>query len=416
MQNSPMASERPLVVVGAGHGGANLVALLRQDGFAGEIVMFGDEEHTPYHRPPLSKKFMDDDSLQQHLRPPDFYRENAIALRLGSVVSSIDPAGRTVTTSAGERVAYEYLVLATGSRPRSLTIPGTDGSGVLSLRTLDDAGHLRRAIERGGRLVIVGGGYIGLEVAAHARTHGIEVTILEREARVLARVASPGFSDFLTGRHRAQGIDIRTAVDVVEFVEKSGSVVGVDLAGGERIECDSVLVGVGAVANDDIAREAGIACQGGILVDDRGRTNRPGIYAIGDVTCRPLGDGFFRFESIPSALEQAKNVAAHIVGSPAPRQEVPWFWSDQFDLKLKIAGHVHQGIHAVRRGDEADGKVGIFHLDAADRVVAAETANAPALFMAAKKFIANSAVLNPQRLADAGYDLRDCVVHGNRRE
>lgn len=412
MQNSSVASERPLVVVGAGHGGANLVALLRQDGFAGNIVMIGDEEHAPYHRPPLSKKFMDDDSLQQHLRPLDFYRENAIDLRLGSVVSSIDPAGRTVTTSAGERLDYAYLVLATGSRPRSLTMPGADAAGVLTLRTLDDAGHLRRAIERGGRLVIVGGGYIGLEVAAHARTHGMEVTILEREARVLARVASPGFSEFLAGRHRAQGTDIRTAVDVVEFVEKSGSVVAVDLAGGERIECDSVLVGVGAVANDDLARQAGIACQGGILVDQLGRTNLSGIYAIGDVTCRPLGDGFLRFESIPSALEQAKNVAAHIVGSPAPCQEVPWFWSDQFDLRLKIAGHVHQGIRAVRRGNEADGKVGIYHLDAADRVVAAETANAPALFMAAKKFITSGAVLDPQRLANIECDLRDCVVQG----
>ncbi|WP_055474561.1 FAD-dependent oxidoreductase [Gordonia sp. HS-NH1] len=411
MQNSPVASERPLVVVGAGHGGANLVALLRQNGFAGEIVMIGDEEHTPYHRPPLSKKFMDD-SLQQHLRPLEFYRENAIDLRLGSVVSSIDPAGRTVTTSAGERIAYAYLVLATGSRPRSLTIPGADSESVLSLRTLGDAGHLRRAIEGGGRLVIVGGGYIGLEVAAHARTHGVEVTILEREARVLARVASPGFSEFLTGRHRAQGTDIRTAVDVVEFVEKSGSVVAVDLAGGERIECDSVLVGAGAVANDVIAREAGINCHDGILVDDHGRTNLPEIYAIGDVTCRPLGDGFLRFESIPSALEQAKNVAAHIVGSPAPRPEVPWFWSDQFDLKLKIAGHVHRGIRAVWRGSGADGKVGIFHLDATDRVIAAETANAPALFMAAKKFITSGAVLDPQRLAITGCDLRDCVVQG----
>lgn len=411
-QDPRPASKYPLVVVGAGHGGANLVSLIRQEGYTGGIVMIGDEEHTPYHRPPLSKKFMDDDSLRQHLRPPEFFRENAIDLRLGSVVSSIDPTDRTVTLSTGERIAYEHLVLATGSRPRSLTMPGIDASGLLSLRTLDDAVQLRGAIERGGRLVIVGGGYIGLEVAAHARTHGMEVTILEREARVLARVASPGFSEFLADRHRAQGIDIRTAVDVVEFMEKSGSVVAVDLAGGERIECDSVLVGVGAVPNDEIAQEAGIVCQGGILVDDHGRTNLSGIYAIGDVTCRPLGDGFMRFESIPSALEQAKNVAAHIIGSPAPRPEVPWFWSDQFDLKLKIAGHVHQGIRAVRRGDGADGKVGIFHLDAGDRVVAAETANAPALFMAAKKFIAGGAVLDPQRLADTGCDLRNCVITG----
>ena len=409
-QSGRTSSQGPVVVVGAGHGGANVVALLRQEGFSGGIVMFGDERHLPYHRPPLSKKFMDDDALCQHLRPEAFYRENGVDLRLGEVVVAIDPKARTVTTASGDRIDYAHLILSTGSRPRELATPGIGSDGVLSLRTIDDAARLRTAIEEHSRLAIVGGGYIGLEVAAQARTHGVEVIVLEREERVLARVASAAFSEFLTRHHRDQGTVIRTSVDVTEFAEKSGSVIAVGLADGERIECASVLVGVGAVPNDDIAAGAGIACDGGILVDENGATNVPGIFAIGDVTRRPFGGGFMRFESIPSALEQAKRVAAVISGARLPHPEVPWFWSDQFDLKLKIAGHVHQGSSSHVRHDRDGGKFGIFHLDDAHRLVAVETANASAFFMAGKRFIGSGGMLDPDRLADPECDLRACAV------
>ncbi|OZC29435.1 NAD(P)/FAD-dependent oxidoreductase [Gordonia polyisoprenivorans] len=409
-QSGQRSSEGPVVVVGAGHGGANLVALLRQEGFSGEIVMFGDERHLPYHRPPLSKKFMDDDLLRQYLRPEAFYGENGIDLRLGAVVTTIDPQACTVTTADGEEVGYAYLVIATGSRPRQLSTPGMGSDGVLSLRTIDDAARLRTAIEHHGRLAIVGGGYIGLEVAAQARTHGVDVTVLEREKRVLARVASQEFSEFLTCHHRNQGTVIRTSVDVTEVVEKAGSVAAIDLADGERIECGSVLVGVGAIPNDEIAEGAGIACDGGILVDGNGSTGVPGVFAIGDVTRRPMGDGLMRFESIPSALEQAKRVAAIISGTRSPHPEVPWFWSDQFDLKLKIAGHVHLGHSSHVRHDVNGGKFGIFHLDETHRLVAVETVNASAYFMAGKKFIGGADVLDPDALADPECDLRACVV------
>jgi 3-phenylpropionate/trans-cinnamate dioxygenase ferredoxin reductase subunit len=404
-----IGSPASVVIVGAGHAGATLVGLLRQRGYQGSIVLLGAEDHIPYHRPPLSKKFLGED-YRQELRPADFYRDSDIELRCGATVSSIDVGGHKVTVSDGSVIDYDALVLATGARARKLTTPGADLDGVLSLRSLPDAAKLRAGLLRGGHLVVVGGGYIGLEVAAEARSHSIPVTVLEREQRVLARVASPQFSELLTRHHEARGTQIRTGVDVMAFHGANGRVNEVALGDGSTLGCDVVLVGVGAIPNEELAVAAGIACDGGILVDNSAQTSAPDVYAIGDVTRRPAVGGRIRFESIPSAVEQAKQVAAVLLGADPPALEVPWFWSDQFDLKLKIAGVQSDTDTVVCRGNPQSGKFALFHLNSDNVVVAAETANSPGPFMASKKFIGDQVAVDPVQLSDDAVDLRHCEV------
>lgn len=401
------------VVVGAGHAGGTLVSLLRQHEHAGKLVLLGAEPHPPYHRPPLSKKYFSDD-YEQLLRPIDFYRNQDIDIHLSTEVTRIDRAAHTVLTDNGDAVAYTHLVLATGAAARPLSVPGADLDGILSLRTLDDAITLRKIMTEARRLVIIGGGYIGLEVAAEAMAHGgVSVTVLEREERILARVASPEFSAIVHQQHVDRGTEIRTNTDVIGLVgDRHGAVCAVQLADGSEIACDAALVGVGAIPRDDLARNSGIDCDNGILVDEAARTSDPSIFAIGDVTRRPLAGEptRIRLESIPSAVEQAKQAAAAITGAPAPATEVPWFWSDQFDLQLKIAGMVRPSRPAIIRGEPTSGKFALFHLTEENTVAAVETSNSAAMFMAGKKFIGATTPLDPVLLADQAVDIRKCVV------
>jgi len=400
-----MEAPGSVVVVGAGHAGTTLVGLLRQRGYQGSIVLLGAEEHIPYHRPPLSKRFLGED-YRQDLRPGDFYHASDIDLRCGAMVSSIDTDRHKVSVSDGSVLDYDALVIATGARPRKLTIPGTDLDGVLYLRSLSDAAELRAGLLRGGRLVVVGGGYVGLEVAAEARSRSIPVTVLEREKRVLARVASPQFSELLTRHHERRGTQVRTGADVAAFHGANGRVTGVELGDGSVLECDVALVGVGAIPNEELAVEAGITCDGGIVVDNSARTSAPNVYAIGDVTRRPTAGRHIRFESIPSAVEQAKQVVAALLGADPPAVEVPWFWSDQFDLKLKIAGVQSDTDTVVCRGNPESGKFALFHLTSANVVVSAETSNSPGLFMGSKKFINDQVAVDPVQLSDDSVDLQ----------
>lgn len=391
-----MDGPRRIVVVGAGHGGATAAALLRQQGFAGEVLLLSAEPVAPYHRPPLSKAFLDE-QFAQPLKHDGFYVAQEIELRLGARATAVDRERREVALAGGERVAYDVLVLATGSIARRLPIPGADLSGVHELRTLADAERLREVVRPGAHLCIVGGGYIGLEVAATARRHGAAVTVIEREDRVLARVASRELSDFLTAHHRARGTEILVAAEVSRFERGShGHVASVVLAGGRAIACDAVLVGVGAAADDDLARRAGLACDDGVVVDDQARTADPAVYAIGDMTRRPLHgrDGLFRLESIPSAVEQARRAVGAILDRPAGRPEVPWFWSDQFDLKLKIAGLLEDADDVTVRGDVDAGRFALLHT-AEGRLVAVEAVNAPAEFMAGKNAIRDAVAVTP---------------------
>jgi 3-phenylpropionate/trans-cinnamate dioxygenase ferredoxin reductase component len=402
-----------VLVVGAGTAGGTFAALLRQAGYAGEVVLVGAERHLPYHRPPLSKKFAEPlADTDRWLRDPGFYAEQRLTTCLGESVVSLDPAARVVTTDHGRRLGYDVAVLATGSRPRRLAVPGAHLDGVLTLRTLDDARRLRDEVAAGGALAVVGGGYVGLEVAAVARARGVPVTVLEREDRLLARVASPALADVLTGHHARRGTSVRTGVEVVALEGSGGRVSRLHTSGDEVVAADVVVVGVGAEPCDELAREAGLDCApgGGVVVDAAARTSADGVLAIGDVTLRPRAGGDpMRLESIPSATEQAKQAVATVTGAAPAALEVPWFWSDQFDLKLKIAGVLRPPYGTALRGDPTTGAFALLHHR--DGVpLAVETANANADFMAGRRMLAAGRAVDPERWADPAVPLRELAL------
>jgi len=402
-----------VVIVGAGHAGGTAAALLRQYGFGGPITLLGEEPIPPYQRPPLSKAWLkgeaDEDSLA--LKPLEFYAEQSIDLRLGVGVAAISRGPKTVALTRGESLGYDVLVLAMGARPRRLDIPGIDLAGVCELRTAADAETLKAALKPGCRLAVVGGGYIGLEVAASARALGAEATVIELQSRVLARVASEPLSEFFEAYHRARGVGFELGVSVHQVIGEAGHVTGVKLSDGRTIACDAALIGVGAVPNDEIARDAGLECANGIVVDLEARTADPAVFAIGDVTHRPLPlyDRSFRLESVPNALEQAKQVAAALTGRPAPAPEVPWFWSDQYDLKMQIAGLPFDGDSLLIRGDPGDAKFAVFHLKG-DLIQAVEAVNAPPEFMAGRQLIGSRRPIARERLADGAISMKEVAA------
>lgn len=406
-----------VLIIGAGHAGGTAAALLRQYGHEGKIVLAGEEPAAPYQRPPLSKAWLkgETDLETLLLRPVEFYADQGIDLRTGVTATAIDRAAKTVTFADGAVETYDVLILAMGSTARRLNIPGADRPELLELRTTVHAERLKAALGWGKRLAVVGGGYVGLEAAASARALGAEVVVIEREARVLARVASEPLSAFFTELHRSQGVQIRTGAEVATFEE--GAVV---LADDERIEADAILVGVGALACDALAREAGLICagsgSGGVVVDETARTSDPSIFAIGDMTHRPVPahDGArVRLESVPNALEQAKQAASTITGRPAPTPEVPWFWSDQYDAKLQIAGLPLGADRQVVRGDPATGRFAVFHLASGldgDRIVSVEAVSSPPEFMAGKQLIGRTTPVDAARLADAAVSMKEVAA------
>jgi 3-phenylpropionate/trans-cinnamate dioxygenase ferredoxin reductase component len=307
-----------------------------------------------------------------------------------------------VVLGSGDRVPYGTLILATGARARRLAIPGADLQGVLELRSAADADLLKAELRPGARLAVIGGGYIGLEAAASARVLGAEAVIIERESRVLQRVACPLLSTFFHDFHVGQGVVIETEAQVERFASTRGMVTGVGLADGRVIPCDAVLVGVGAIANDELARDAGLDCANGVVVDLMARTSDPSIYAIGDCTNRPLPlyARTGRLESVPNALEQARQASHAICGKPAPVPEVPWFWSDQYDLRLQIAGIPYDTAQIAVRGDVAAGKFALFHLTADGVVQAVEAVNASTEFAGGRRIIARRKALAVAEIED----------------
>lgn len=403
-----------IVIVGAGHAGGSAAAFLRQYGHEGPIVLIGDEAAIPYQRPPLSKAWLkgEADIEAVELRPASWYAENNVDLRTETTATAIDRDAKTVKLGDGSRLDYDALILATGSRARRLDIPGADLPGVLSLRTFADAEALKAVLKPGARLAVVGGGYVGLEAAASARALGAEAVIIEREARCLARVACGPLSDFFQNLHRAHGVGLELNAAVSGFEYTDGVLTGVRLEDGRVIPCDIALVGVGGIANDDLARGAGIPCENGVVVDHQARTGDPAIFAIGDVTYRPLPlyeDRSFRLESVPNALEQAKQAAAAITGRSAPASETPWFWSDQYDVKLQIAGLPFEADDVVVRGDPAAAKFAVFHLKG-DRVRAVEAVNAPPEFMMGKQLIARAVPIDRAKLADPAVSMKEVAA------
>ena len=387
-----------VAIIGAGHAGGTAAFLLRHHGFEGEIALIGEEPIAPYQRPPLSKAYlqgaMTPDSLK--LKPESFYLAQNIDFMPGRRAVRLHRGRRSVEMEDGGEIAYDALILATGCRPRRLNLPGVDLPHVHMLRDYRDADRLRPALNG---LVIIGGGYVGLEVAASAGG----AIVLEREDRLLARVASPELSRFFADYHRSRGVEIRTNVSVREIAPD-----GVVTTDG-KIACSAVLVSVGAEPNLELARQAGVDCQDGVVVDHAARTSDNAIFAIGDVTWRPLGNRMVRLESVPNALEQAKQAVAAILGRPAPPPEVPWFWSDQFDLKLQIAGLTFDAECRLSRGSPDAGKFAIFHLRG-NRVLAVEAVNSPAEFMAGKKLIELGSIVDPERLRDPAISMKEVAA------
>ncbi len=388
--------------------------MLRQLGWQGAIVMVGDEPIHPYQRPPLSKAWLTGEASADSLalRPAAFYETANIDLRLSTTVTAIDRETKSVTLGTGETLGYDYLILATGARARKLDLPGIGLRGVLELRTAADADQLKSALGPGKKLGVIGGGYIGLEAAASAIGLGAAATIIEREPRVLARVACQTLSDFFESYHRAKGVTIEVSAGVAGLEGVDGQVTGVRLTDGRLVPADAVLVGVGAMPNQEIAQAAGIACDGGIVVDLQTRTSDTAIFAIGDCTKRPLPlyDRTMRLESVPNALEQAKQAASVICGRPAPAPEVPWFWSDQYDLRLQIAGIPFDATQIVVRGDIAAGRFALFHLADDGLVRAVEAVNASTEFMGGRRIIARGKRLSADKIRDMAVTMQELAA------
>lgn len=398
-----------VLIIGAGHAGGSVAAFLRQYGHEGPIVLAGEEDAPPYQRPPLSKAWLKGEADLEALllRPLSFYAEQDIDFRPSTVAVAVDPAARTVAFHDGSSETYDIIVLATGSTARKLPVPGGDHPDLLELRTMKDAERLKAVLGPGKRLAVVGGGYVGLEAAASARALGAEAVVIERAPRVLARVASETLSAFFTTQHRAHGVEILTNAEVVAVARD-----GVTLADGAVVSADAVLVGVGALACDALARSAGLTCDDGVVVDAEARTSDPAIFAIGDMTRRPIpvhGGVHHRLESVPNALEQAKQAAAAIVGRAGPTPEVPWFWSDQYDVKLQIAGLPFDADRQVVRGDPTASGFAVFHLNG-DRIVCVEAVSAPPEFMAGKQLIAKATPVDVDKLADPAVSMKAVAV------
>ncbi len=332
-------------------------------------------------------------------------------MRRAVAAEAIDRETKTVALQGGEAIPYDILILATGARARALPIPGVDLDGALYLRTAADAEALKHRLGPGRRLIVVGGGYVGLEVAASARALGAEVTVVEREPRLLARVAGEALSGFFHSYHGARGVRFVLGGSVTALEGEGGKVTAAVLDHGERLPCDVVLIGVGAVPNQEIAKACGLLCDDGVVVDIEARTADPAIFAVGDVTRRPLPlyGRSFRLESVPSALEQAKQAAAAITGRAPPHPEVPWFWSDQYDLKLQIAGLPFDVDHRILRGDPASGKFAVFHMQG-DRIQAVEAVNSPAEFMGGRQLIGSRKATSLERLADPAVSMKEVAA------
>jgi 3-phenylpropionate/trans-cinnamate dioxygenase ferredoxin reductase component len=400
-----------VVIVGAGHAGGSAAAFLRQYGWKGPITLIGSEPELPYQRPPLSKAWLcgDLDFASLLLRHSEFYPTNSIECRRNETVVGIDRSARQISLPNRDAITYGHLILALGSTARALPVPGHDLRGVVQLRTLADANRLKALLVPGARLAIIGAGYIGLEVAASARALGVDVTVIEREPRVLPRVASEPLSAFFTRRHTEAGVHIILNASVEALEGDGRSVRAVCLQHGASVPCDAVLAGIGAVPNDTLARASGIECKNGITVDLSARTNDPLIHAIGDCTHRPLPlyARVARLESVPNALEQAKQAAADLCGRAPPIPEVPWFWSDQYEVRLQIAGVSFDVVDHVIRGDPNTGSFSIYHLSAEGTVQAVEAVNAPADFMAGRVMIARRKRPPSAALRDVSYSLRE---------
>jgi 3-phenylpropionate/trans-cinnamate dioxygenase ferredoxin reductase subunit len=398
-----------VVIIGAGQACVQAVTTLRAEGFAGAITIVGDEPYPPYQRPPLSKAYLAGTFERERLflKPQAFYAESRCELVLDTTAVRIDRETNAVELANGRMVSYDKLLLATGSRVRRIAVQGENLPGIFYLRGIADVDALRATFAAGKRLAVVGGGYIGLEVASIAVKCGLDVTVFESLDRVMARAVSPEMSAFYERIHREARVRIEVNTTVQAF-EGSGRLEAV-WACGKPYPADVALVGIGIMPNVELAQGAGLPCDDGIVVDDCARTTDPQIFAAGDCTRHIGRDGaLIRLESVQNAIDQAKHAALAMVGKPLPYREVPWFWSDQYDLKLQIAGLARGADVLVRRGEPAARKFAVFHLREG-RIAAVEAVNAAPEYIVGRKLIADGTRVTHERLADTAVPMKSIV-------
>ncbi len=394
MTPAPAAGADRTIIIGAGQAGLQVAVELRQAGYAGAITLIGAEASQPYHRPPLSKAYLTGekslDALQ--MRGQAFYREQAITLMVGLAATGIDRTARQVVLADGSTLPYDHLVLATGAAARPLSCPGHDLDGVMVLRSLEDATALKARLATARHLVVVGGGFIGLEAAASARKLGVAVSLLEMQDRLMARAVGPDVSQHFANVHRSHGVDLRLGQGIAAVIGDAGKAIAVRTTAGDTLPADIVLAGIGVTPNTAPAVAADLSIRDGIVVDEAQRTSDPRIHALGDVCAFPAphGAGLIRLESVQNAVDQAKVVAASITGQPARYQSVPWFWSDQYELKLQMVG-LSQGHDAViERGSRDENRFSVFYMKAG-RLIAIDSINRPADHMRGRKLLAPGA-------------------------
>jgi 3-phenylpropionate/trans-cinnamate dioxygenase ferredoxin reductase subunit len=402
----------PVVIVGGGQAGFETAFALRSKGHAAPITLIGEEDGVPYQRPPLSKAYLhppdggpDLDELV--LRPRTWFENHDVILRCGERVVAIDRGRAEVELAGGDRLPFAHLVLATGAGNRPLPVDGADLPGVHYLRTLAEADRLIGALAGCGSVAVIGAGFIGLEVAAAARKKGLQVTVVEAADRPMSRAVSVAMSDYFTGLHRDKGVDLRLGTGVVRVVERGGRAAGVQTDTGEVLHADVVVVGIGVIPETSLAAAAGLATANGIIVDEQLRTTDPRIFAIGDCASFPTEDGrtLIRLESVQNAVDQARCVAAQLTGPPESYKAVPWFWTEQYDSKLQMAGLVQGHDVAVLRGSPEDHAFSVFCFNG-ERLLGVESVHRPADHMAARRLLAAGASVTPEQAADAQFDLK----------
>ncbi len=399
------------VIIGASHAAAQLVPSLRQEGWEGEILIIGDEPHLPYQRPPLSKAFLSGEKSIENLpiRPASFYAKHDAEIMHGSV-TGIDKDKKTLQLQGGQCISYDQLAICTGSRVRTIGLPGSTLPGVHYLRNIQDVENIKRDVQEGKSAVIIGGGYIGLETAASLRKQGMHVTVLEMAERILQRVTAPTLSEFYARIHAEEGVAIHTGINV-EGIAGEDRVEKVTCADGQVFPADLVIVGVGVLPNVELGESAGLNINNGIVVDEYSRTNCPNIVAAGDCTSHfnKIYQRELRLESVPNASEQAKSAAASICGNRREYKSLPWFWSDQYDLKLQIAG-LSQGYDSVViRGNQTTGRSFAAFYFQGSQLIAADCVNRPQEFMLSKRIITEKLTVKPEDIVDESKTIKELL-------
>ena len=400
-----------LLIIGAGQSAIQCISTLKKEGYSGSITLVGEEEHLPYQRPPLSKGFLEDSIGKErlYLKKLEFFTENKVQLYLGLAAEKLDIENQKVYLSDNSELEFDKLVLATGSRVRYLDFPGSELKSIFYLRNLDDAEAIKKDLETSDNLVIIGAGYIGLEAAAIAAKKNKTVTVIEMADRVMNRTVDPQISEYYLNLHQSYGVKFHFNTSL-ETINKASDSLEVVCSDGTEVKADSVLIGAGVIPNIELAEDAGIYCDNGIIVDEFGQTNFKNIYACGDCTNHPnkILNKNLRLESVHNAMEQAKTVASSVLNNPMEYSQVPWFWSDQYDHKLQIVGLSGDHDLVTMRGTINDAKFMLFYTKD-EELIAVDAINNPKEFLISRKLVANKVKIKPNVISDLNTNLNDLI-------